>query len=78
MKCCFCGKSVLSGGTPITIPSIGSAHQECYQKHLIEERVFRSLNLRHLCDTELSELYDLVVMERNERGDANMAVDLWD
>ncbi|MAD45129.1 MAG: hypothetical protein CMI02_00865 [Oceanospirillaceae bacterium] len=78
MKCCFCGKSALKGGTPTTVPGTGIAHQECYKKHLIDERVFKTLNLRHLQDSELSELSDLVQMEKNARNPAAGEIDLWD
>lgn len=77
MKCCFCSRSALQG-QPITIPGIGPAHQACYEKYLIDQRVFRRLNLRELSDHELDELHDLVAMERNARHHVNDSIELWD
>lgn len=76
MKCCFCFKSAL-GGTPITAPGIGPAHQACYEKYLIEQRVFQSLNLRNLTDTELGDLLEMATMERNARQSTCDEVEIW-
>jgi hypothetical protein len=76
MKCCYCHQDVLSGN-PITVAGIGPAHRSCYEKNLIEQRVFRQLNLRSLPDQELRELFDMVKMELNVREADHQVVDLW-
>ncbi|WP_420591589.1 hypothetical protein [Bacterioplanoides sp.] len=77
MKCCYCQQSVLSG-EPITVSGVGPAHKSCFEKSLIEQRVFRDLNLRSLPVEELRELFDMVKMELNVRDAQHKQVDVWD
>lgn len=76
MKCCYCCENVLSG-EPLTVPGTGPAHRSCYEKNLIEQRIFRQLNLRGLPDAELRELADMVQMELNVRNAEQSGIDLW-
>jgi hypothetical protein len=76
MKCEFCHQSALAG-KPITVSGIGIAHQSCYERHLIEQRVFKSLNLRQLNATEMNELQDLVQIEVNSRQSIHTEIELW-
>lgn len=66
MRCSFCDKVVL-GGKPITVSGLGPAHEMCYQTNLINNRVFDGLNIAQLTDSDLSELADMVQMEKNAR-----------
>lgn len=77
MKCCYCNKNVLAGD-PITVSGLGPAHRPCYEQNLIEQRVFKHLNLRSLPESELRELFDMVKMELNVRDSQHKAVDVWD
>jgi hypothetical protein len=61
----------------MTAPGIGPAHQACYDKYLIEQRVFQSLNLRNLTDTELGELLEMATIERNARQSTCDEVEIW-
>lgn len=76
MKCEFCSQSALAGN-PITVAGIGIAHQSCYERHLIDQRIFRSLNLRQLNAAELNELNDLVQIELNARQPVRTEIELW-
>jgi len=76
MKCCYCNKNVLSED-PITVSGMGPAHRSCYEKSLIEDRVFLNLNLRALSEEQLSELSDMVKMEQNVRDSQHQQVDVW-
>ncbi|MCT7357915.1 MULTISPECIES: hypothetical protein [Thalassolituus] len=76
MKCEFCHQSALAG-KPITVSGIGIAHESCYERHLIEQRVFKTLNLRQLNETELSELHDLVQIEMNARKPVMEEIEIW-
>lgn len=77
MKCCYCSGDVLAAD-PITVSGIGPAHRTCYERSLIEDRVFRNLNLRSLSENELNELFDMVKMELNVRTAEHKAVDVWE
>lgn len=74
MRCNYCKKIVL-GGSPITVPGIGPAHEVCYQTRLTSERIFQGLNIAELDDLQFNELLDLVLMERNSRAPAKGAMD---
>ncbi|WP_419811434.1 hypothetical protein [Bacterioplanoides sp.] len=76
MKCVYCQSDVLSA-EPITVSGIGPAHRHCYEKSLVEQRVFRHLNLRALPDADLRELMDMAKMELNVREADVQSVDLW-
>lgn len=76
MKCVYCEADVLSA-EPITVSGVGPAHRHCYEKSLIEQRVFHHLNLRSLSDSDLRELLDLAKMEINVRDADHQGVDLW-
>ncbi len=69
MRCNFCQKEVL-GARPITVPGLGPAHDICYQSHLVSKRIFAGLNIAALDDSQLTELSDLVLMEKNARMSA--------
>ena len=55
-------------GDPITVSGSGSAHVGCYQTRLITERIFAGVNIAKLDDSELNELSDIVLMEKNSRS----------
>ena len=77
MKCCYCQQGVLSA-EPITVSGVGPAHKSCFEKSLIEQRIFHHLNLRSLPIEELHELFDMVKMELNVRDAQHTQVDVWD
>jgi len=71
MRCNYCEKAVL-GDKPITVPGLGPAHEICYQSHLVIKRIFAGLNIAALDDMQLSELSDMVLMEKNARMSESM------
>ncbi len=71
MRCIYCEKSVL-GAKPITVSGLGPAHEICYQTHLVSKRIFSGLNIAFLDDLQLSELSDMVLMEKNARMSESM------
>lgn len=62
MKCCYCEQDVLYG-EPITVSGVVPAHKLCFEKSLVEQRIFHNLNLRSLPVDDLRELLDMVKME---------------
>ncbi|TNC92872.1 DUF2175 domain-containing protein [Thalassolituus sp.] len=66
LNCVFCHKLVF-GKTGVTVPSMGPAHQTCYQAHSALKRTFQRLDIGALSDDELADLRDLVLAEDNDR-----------
>ncbi len=65
-------------GTPITLPGRGIAHALCAEQDLIERRVFGSIQLATLPQSDLYELRELVLTEINSReGHAGEEIDLF-
>lgn len=82
MRCLFCDKKMLiegsQVGTPITLPGRGIAHSLCAEKDLIERRVFGSIQLATLPQSDLYELRELVLTEINSReGHSGEEIDLF-
>jgi len=75
VKCLFCHSAVLQNqkslGDPITLPGRGIAHSQCAEKDLISQRVFASIPLKSLADSDLYELKEFVLTEINEREGLN-------
>lgn len=69
MRCVYCNESVVNShlGNPITVKGLGSAHKECFLASTHMSRTFHRLNLTMLNDQELSDLHEMVVMERKDR-----------
>lgn len=67
MRCYYCDQPVLGAG-PITVSGVGPAHSACHHESLVRQRVFKGLNIARLTDQELTELSDMVLMEKNVRS----------
>ncbi|MFC3150192.1 DUF2175 domain-containing protein [Litoribrevibacter euphylliae] len=61
----------------VTVEGGAPAHANCYQFDLMSQRVFKSLKLTALTDSELNDLFDLVKLEMNSRSPAANDVELF-
>lgn len=69
MRCVYCNKHVVGNPNVVVIQGNGPAHNECYQKSLVQlnKREFAGLDLSTFEDTTLWELIDMARMELNAR-----------
>ena len=68
MRCEICKQGVF-GKKGITVLGIGAAHITCFEMEKKRRRMFGSIDISQLNDTEFNELYDLVMIEKNARSD---------
>lgn len=81
MRCIFCDNDILKSssrlGHPVTLQGRGIAHSVCTEEDLVVRRIFGSIHIGDLNDSDLHELKDLVVSEINARQGLNEEVELF-
>lgn len=77
MRCVYCDCNVVGSRDVVAVEGGAPAHANCYQFDLMSQRVFKSLKLTALTDSELNDLFDLVRLEMNSRSPAANNIELF-